>query len=197
MTLPKYTRKIQQAIGAKVDGIYGKETAKGVLAKLGITMPEAAIQIPPDNNDALIAYYGEPGSNQVRLPTPYPLRLAWDLDTSIRSFYCHKIVKNDLEEIFISTLEHYGLDQIRHLGLDKFGGCLNVRKKRGGSSWSVHAFGAAVDLDPDNNRLRWDSSRAKFAKPEYEPFWGFVESAGAISLGREKNFDWMHFQFAQ
>ena len=67
---------------------------------------------------------------------------------------------------------------------------------RGGSSWSMHSWGVAVDLDPDRNRLRWNSSKAYLARDEYKPFWKIVESEGWTSLGRERNYDWMHFQSA-
>ena len=59
---------------------------------------------------------------------------------------------------------------------------------------STHAWGVAVDVDPERNQLRWDKSRAKLALPEYEPWWKIVESYGATSLGRRRNYDWMHFQ---
>jgi hypothetical protein len=67
---------------------------------------------------------------------------------------------------------------------------------RGGTALSMHAWGIAVDLDPINNQLRWGKDRASFARPEYLPFWKIVEAHGATSLGRAKNYDWMHFQFA-
>ena len=31
---------------------------------------------------------------------------------------------------------------------------------------------------------------------EYAAFWQFVEAEGAVSLGRARDYDWMHFQFA-
>ena len=67
---------------------------------------------------------------------------------------------------------------------------------RGGSRKSTHAWGIAVDLDPENNRLRWGCDRALFARNEYKAFWEIVEDHGATSLGRSANYDWMHFQFA-
>jgi hypothetical protein len=77
-----------------------------------------------------------------------------------------------------------------------FGGCVNVRRMRGGSSWSIHSWGAAVDLDPDNNQLKWSKPKATFSRTEYNDFWKIVESEGWTSLGRARNFDWMHFQAA-
>ncbi|MBK9656969.1 MAG: M15 family metallopeptidase [Rhodanobacteraceae bacterium] len=103
---------------------------------------------------------------------------------------------DSLRNIFANTLQHFGLQRVQALSLDQFGGCLNVRPRRGGSSYSVHAWGAAVDLDPVNNALRWDRSRAAFARAEYEPFWKIVEEQGWTSLGRQRDYDWMHFQAA-
>ncbi len=61
----------------------------------------------------------------------------------------------------------------------------------------MHAWGIAVDLDPERNPLRWGRDRASFAASAYEPFWTIVEAAGAPSLGRACNRDWMHFQFGR
>jgi hypothetical protein len=78
-----------------------------------------------------------------------------------------------------------------------FGGCLNVRRMRGGSAWSMHSWGIAFDFDPDRNQLRWGRDRAAFAKPEYNKWFELWEEEGAVSLGRVRNFDWMHVQFAR
>ena len=115
---------------------------------------------------------------------------------TVKKMTCHEKVKDSLERIFKNTLSHYGIESIRKLHLDRFGGCLNVRKMRGGSSWSMHSWGIAVDLDPDRNRLRWKSDKAVFARKEYAPFWKIVQAEGWTSLGKARNYDWMHFQAA-
>jgi hypothetical protein len=56
--------------------------------------------------------------------------------------------------------------------------------------------GAAIDLDPDNNQLKWPQPKATLSRAEYNDFWKIVESEGWTSLGKERNFDWMHFQAA-
>lgn len=142
----------------------------------------------------IIDFYGEPGENQVRLYLPYPMKLSWDKSKTIKSFYCHEKVKDSLFEILKSTLAYYGIEEIERLGLDIWGGCFNVRKKRGGDTFSLHSWGIAIDLDPDNNRLKWKSDKAHFAKSEYDMFWTFVEENGWKGLGRSRNFDWMHIQ---
>lgn len=146
------------------------------------------------------SFYGEPGGKDCTgalVNLPYPMRIAWDLNSRITQFRCHVRCEAAFETIFKNTLAHYGLPTIQKMGLDLFGGCYNLRKMRGGSSWSMHSWGIACDLDPANNALRMTHKTAKFAKPEYIPFWNIVEAEGGVSLGRQRDYDWMHFQFAR
>jgi peptidoglycan hydrolase-like protein with peptidoglycan-binding domain len=143
------------------------------------------------------AFFGPPAQNQGMLATPYPFRLAWDTAQVVNRFQCHVKVMDAFRNVFQQTLDHYGIEKIRELRLDLFGGCFNHRPMRGGTQLSMHSWGIAIDLDPERNQLQWNRSRAVFAQPEYEPFWGFVEGQGLISLGRERDFDWMHFQAAR
>lgn len=143
------------------------------------------------------AFFGPPGQNQGMLSIPYPMRLAWDTGTIVNRFQCHVKVMDAFRSVFQQTLDHYGIEKIRELRLDLFGGCFNHRPMRGGTQLSMHSWGIAIDLDPERNQLNWNRSRAAFAQPEYEPFWGFVEGQGLVSLGRARDFDWMHFQAAR
>ena len=151
---------------------------------------------PKQDYSSMVRFYGKVGENQTLLTLPYSMVLAWDTNVNVGRMSCHSKVSSSLERIFQKTLEHYGLPAIKELNLDQFGGCLNVRKKRGGSSWSIHSWGAAVDLDPERNQLHWGKNKAYFAKKDYEPFWKIVAAEGWTSLGKERNFDWMHFQAA-
>ena len=38
--------------------------------------------------------------------------------------------------------------------------------------------------------------RARFSGAEYEDWWRIWEEQGAVSLGRQRDVDWMHLQFA-
>ena len=143
------------------------------------------------------AFFGNPGANQTRLSLPYPMRLAWDTDTIVRSTMCHEKVHDAAGRVLLRALDHYGEAEIRALGLDLFGGCLNVRKMRGGRAWSMHSWGIAFDFDPARNQLRWGKDKAAFAKPAYTKWFDLWEEEGALSLGRARNFDWMHIQFAR
>ena len=147
--------------------------------------------------DDCMDFYGNVGTNQVKCKVPFTMVLAWDTDTKLTEYSCHKLVKEPMERIWNRTLEHYGYEKIVNLRLNYFGGCLNVRQMRGGSSWSMHSWGIAVDIDPDRNQLNMNRSEATLSKPVYDKFWQFVYDEGAISLGIERDFDWMHWQFSR
>lgn len=201
-----------------VDGYYGSVTAGTLSEWERLQLPPKArpakwerpagelIAAPPakavlqsawPTQRGITEFFGKPGENQVRMTFPTPMKLAWDTDVIVRSTMCHKKAKTSFEAIWEEVHCHYGASGMGDLGLDLFGGCLNVRRMRGGRAWSMHSWGIAMDIDPARNRLKWNSSRAHLAKPEYNAFWKAVEDQGALSLGRARNFDWMHFQFAR
>lgn len=145
-------------------------------------------------------FFGKAGGSQCtagKAILPFPFRIAWNKSQKVKQFSCHELVAEPFTLIFREAAMHYGERRMIDLGLDLFGGCYNYRPMRGGTALSMHAFGIAYDGDPENNQLRWGRDRASFAQPEYIPFWNIVEGQGAISLGRERNYDWMHFQFAR
>jgi hypothetical protein len=147
-----------------------------------------------------IAKYGKPnqsGSYLVSLTLPYPMRLSWDKNTKVTRIRCHKLVAEQLLAIFCDINNHYGYDKIVELGIDLFGGCFNFRAMRGGSDYSRHSWGIAIDLDPERNQLKETSKTARFARPEYKAMIDIFYKHGFISLGREKNYDWMHFEVKQ
>lgn len=149
---------------------------------------------------ALYSKYSQPTENGspylVKLNLPYPMVLAWDTDSTVTSIRCHKLVAEQLRKIFEDILATYGLPKIKELGIDLYGGCFNYRKMRGGSDWSRHSWGVAIDLDPARNQLHETSATARFARPEYKPMIDIFYKHGFVSLGREKNYDWMHFEVA-
>lgn len=144
-----------------------------------------------------IKRFGQPneqGSYLVTIDLPYPMRIAWDLTTKVTRMRCHKAVAENFKAVFKELLEVYGYEKLVELGIDLYGGCFNYRKMRGGSSWSKHSWGIAIDLDPTRNLLKETSTTARFARPEYKAMIDIFYKHGFVSLGREKNYDWMHFE---
>ena len=144
-----------------------------------------------------IKKYGKPnqtGTYLVSVKLPFPLRLAWDKSVRVNSIRVHKDVAANVLAIFQDLLAHYGYEEIVRLGIDLFGGSFAYRAMRGGNEWSKHAFGLAIDLDPERNQLKETSKTARFARSEYKPMIDIFYKHGFVSLGREKNYDWMHFE---
>jgi hypothetical protein len=148
-----------------------------------------------------IKKYGAPNETGagylVTVKVPYPMRIAWDTDSSVKTIRCHKLVADKLLAVFNDLLSHYGYDKIKELGIDLYGGCFNYRRMRSGSAWSMHAWGIAIDLDPARNTMRETKRTARFARPEYKAMIDIFYKHGFISLGREKDFDWMHFEIKE
>lgn len=142
-------------------------------------------------------FFGGVGTNQATLILPFPMRIAWDPSKKVEKVSCHLKVQPHMDRIWRRTKDHYGYERLKELRLDMYGGCLNVRKMRGGSAWSMHSWGIAWDVDPERNQLKFTREKATLDDKPYEKFWEFVYDEGAISLGRECNYDWMHFQFAR
>ena len=152
------------------------------------------------NTKQIIQIYGQPnqqGSYLTTIQLPFPMRLAWDKNTKVNTMRCHKLVAQNFTNVFNDLLNHYGLAKIQELGIDLFGGCFNFRAMRGGSDYSRHSWGIAIDLDPERNQLKETSKTARFARPEYKPMIDIFYKHGFVNLGVEKNYDWMHFEIKE
>jgi peptidoglycan hydrolase-like protein with peptidoglycan-binding domain len=142
-------------------------------------------------------FYGPVGTSQGRLQLPFPMKLAWDKRRIVTSITLHTRVLDSAGRAFAEIASTYSDKERRGLGLDLFGGSLNVRRMRGGSAYSMHSWGIAIDFDPERNQLRWKSPKARLSHTDAVPFWLAWERESWVSLGRERNFDWMHVQAAR
>lgn len=143
------------------------------------------------------SFYGTVGTNQISIEVPFDMYLAWDKGTRVRKMTLHKLVADSALKVFLSIAKSYSPEERKSLGIDLFGGSLNVRKMRGGSNYSMHSWGIAIDFDPERNQLKWGRDKARLAQPDAVPFWVAWESEGWLALGRARNFDWMHVQAAR
>jgi hypothetical protein len=188
----------------EIDGLFGPQTEYALEQWQNqvrdLTPPQKEIEHQPiifPRQKDVPKFYGEMGKNLNKLELPYPMKLAWDKNTVVTSVTLHKKVIPSAEIAFKEILNHYGEHMITLLGLDIFGGSFNIRKMRGGNQYSMHSWGIAIDFDPENNKLRWGKDKAKLAGEDYIAFWNIWEAQGWISLGRERNYDWMHIQAAR
>ena len=114
----------------------------------------------------------------------------------VKRMRCHKKVAQAFTNVFKELLSTYGERKLNELEITDFGGCFNYRLMRGSNSkLSSHSWGTAIDLDANRNTLKETSATARFAKPEYKAMIDIFEKHGFASLGRLKNYDWMHFQY--
>lgn len=163
------------------------------------TLPSKADIFPVQKN--LEAFYGKPGAGVqaqlVMVDLPFPMRLDWNLSTVTKRAQLHKKCADSALRALQLIKSHYGYERIRELGLDRTAGTYNHRKMRGGSSWSVHAYGAAWDFYAGPNGLNTRAPEALFSKPAYKAWLDIWESVGWVSLGRAIGRDYMHVQAAR
>ncbi|WP_202615985.1 M15 family metallopeptidase domain-containing protein [Edaphocola flava] len=189
-----------------VDGIWGPETQRAFNQLSAILIfppaaPAAENVWPLQTQTALNRFYGaalaEHNPNLITYAIPYPFKLAWDTTQTVDKITTHYKVKDSILRVLNQVLDHYGLEDIDRLHLNHYGGCFQYRKTRNGTTLSTHSWGIALDFDPERNQLKWGRDKAAFAGAEYEAWWQFWEKEGWVSLGRTRNYDWMHVQAAR
>lgn len=192
----------------KIDGFNGPvtEAAREAFFRLdwrgtinstrpGDNFPALVLNTWPKQS-AVRSFYGAPGTGLVTFTVPYKLRLAWDLDVSVSKITAHAKVKDSTLRVLEAVKAVYGEAEIKRLRLDVYGGTYNNRAMRGGTALSMHAYGIAHDWDPERNQLKWGRDRASLARPEYDKWWEAWTKEGWFSLGKARNYDWMHVQAA-
>lgn len=196
-------RAFQRLHGLRVDGDPGPRTQAELFPQ---RIPERDIDPPAQQaplanrwprQKAVTAFYGNVGKNQTRVDLPFRMKLAWDKRVSVKRMTLHEKVADSASRVFERIAAHYSPEDIARHGFNLFGGSLNVRKMRGGSRYSMHSWGIAIDFDPVRNQLRWGRDRAYLARPECKAFVDFWYEEGWIGLGRERDYDHMHFQAAR
>jgi hypothetical protein len=176
---------MQDRIGTAPDGFWGPRSIAACQRHLRDLMPKDA-NWPSQSQAALQGFYGSPGdeSKLVNLPVA-GLGVEYD-GKLVKTIRCHERVADSLKRV----LEAIASSPQRDI-LKEFAGVYNNRPMRGGSLPSLHARGAAIDLDPDTNRLSqsWPVS----ATMPLEVMEHFA-AEGWVGLGWLIGRDSMHFQ---
>lgn len=159
--------------------------------------PVGPVSSPFPRQAGVPVFYGAVGTNQTTIELPYDMAIAWDRGTRVKRMTLHKLVAPSALAVLQAVAALYSAEERRALGLDVFGGSLNVRRMRGGSAYSMHSWGIAIDFDPERNGLSTHAPAARLSHSDARPFWQAWEAAGWLSLGRARDFDWMHVQAAR
>ncbi|HEX6806224.1 MAG TPA: M15 family metallopeptidase [Terriglobales bacterium] len=120
-----------------------------------------------------------------RASLPFAIPLSWDKSRFVAQIKCHKLLADTLAAVF-ARIHCAGLQQ----EITSFGGCFCFRPQRTGTKLSTHAWGIAVDLNPETNAQATQGSM----------------NAGVIAIFKDAGFQWggdwqgrlcdpMHFQF--
>lgn len=116
---------------------------------------------------------------------PGPLPLSWAPEVTVRRIRVHRQIAK-LTAATLLDIHSAGLwPELR-----EYGGSFEYRRQRGGGRLSLHAFGAAIDLNPSTNQLGEDGDMPQSIVRIFEEHgwtWG----------GRWPRRDCMHFQFAK
>lgn len=152
------------------DDIYGRDTSD-------------LIPVPQNFLELL----GEPGTRVEsclkQMALPYQMVLDWNKRQTVSSISVHQATLPYFERAFQNIVEAGIQDHAR-----LFGGTYNMRKARGGSNWSLHAWGVSIDIDATFNSLR--------AGPDVMTMHPQVVSAfkdAGFAWGGDRGFDGMSF----
>ncbi len=138
-------KTMQRRIGETDDGFWGPKSIAACQAHLRRLMPSPH-PWPASDSASLTKFYGQPGdeSNLVALNVE-GLGILYD-GKPVKVIRCHRKVAESLKRVFTALSKGPHKDILR-----EYAGCFNNRAMRGGTLKSTHAWGIAVDLDPDSN----------------------------------------------
>lgn len=189
-------KAIQKKVGTTPDGIIGDKTLAALAAALEVSLPAATTLPTQAQVRAGTSIFGRAGCEDelVNIVPPYTLYYE---GKAVKTIRVHRLIAGRVEAALRAVLEHYGQEAISRLGLDVYSGSYNYRSTSTGSSLSMHAWGIALDFDAEHNSYAMKKPKARFSGAEYDAWWRIWEEQGAVSLGRERDYDWMHIQFAK
>lgn len=176
--------RTQCKVGTEPDGFWGPKSISACQKYLRALMPKPSPWPYPSERD-LKAFCGEAGdvSKLVNLPVA-GLGVKYQ-GKAVRTVRCHSKVADSLLRIIKKLSESH--PQV----LAEYNGCYNFRRMRGGTRYSLHARGAAIDFmaSTNGNRTSWPV-KADMPIEVMEIF----ASEGWLPAGAFWHRDAMHFQ---
>ena len=179
---------LQKRIGVEPDGFWGPVSTAAAQKHLRAMMPVPA-RWPKTDQTSLSETYGGAGDEAMLVSFPCPVPMQYEKQP-VKTLRCHHKVKDSL----IRVLRAIYADGKYQWVLDQYAGIYNNRTMRGGSTPSLHARGAAIDLDPEynGNHAHWPTqARMPIEVMEYFAREGWMPAGAFWSR------DAMHFQATQ
>lgn len=182
-------KAMQRQLGVEPDGFWGPVSQSACRTHLRRLMP-VPNPWPATDSASLRAFYGDPGDedNLVTIEFPFPMFYDGKRVTKTR---VHRKCADSLTRILKDIRDLIPQRPDIQDEAEDYGGVFNFRLKRGGTSYSLHAYGAAIDLDADDNTFRdaWPVI-ADMPLPIMEAF----AREGWVAAGAFWGYDAMHFQ---
>jgi hypothetical protein len=144
--------ELQTRIGTTPDGFWGPKSIAAVQKHLRAMMPKDN-PWPKSDQASLIKFYGQPGEHLTSLKLPFTMKL-YGAENPITAVTVHEKCADSLRRVLVDLYDRYYLDADIMKAASAFFGIYNNRNKRGGTTKSVHAWAAAIDLDADHNAFK-------------------------------------------
>lgn len=180
---------MQMKIGTQPDGFWGPKSIAACQKHLRSLMPDIN-PWPSTDAASLRKFYGDPGDESKLTTITFPYPVFYD-GKIVRTARVNRKCAMSLLRVMTAIGNKYHSYEGIMEEIEDYGGCFNFRLKRGGSSYSLHAYGAAIDLDADDNTFR-DNWPMKADMP-LEIMEEFARE-GWVSAGAFWGYDAMHFQ---
>jgi hypothetical protein len=186
--------RTQKRIGATPDGFWGPKSIEACKQHLRQMMPSPH-PFPAAGTSAFDSFYGRHGEPNGYTPPMKKIQLPFTIfygDSQVRSLSAHTKCADSLLRVFQRLAQVYpDTASRRAAGILTYDGLYNPRKMRGGSSWSMHAWAIAIDLNArqNGNHTHWPV-RATMPIEVMECF----AKEGWLAAGCFWSRDAMHFQ---
>ena len=142
------------------------------------------------------AFYGAVGANLVTLVPPFVMHYDGH---PIHSFSVNSRCRDSLLHVLNDIWQRAGKaqDTVDEWGASVFGGCFNNRSMLGSSTPSCHAYGAAIDLDPERNPYTHNVHTHGHFTPDHPVVQAFKAQSWVWGGDWTSIKDFMHFQAAR
>jgi hypothetical protein len=180
--------ELQKHVGTTPDGRWGLKSISACNKHLRNLMPKDN-PWPKSDYKSMVDFYGPPGEFNLVTIT-FPITMFYD-GKRVKTTRIHKKCADSFVRVLTQIQKLHGDKTHIMDAVSDYGGCFNHRNSRGATSLSKHAWGAAVDLAPDNNpfRAHWPMK----ATMPIEIMEEFARE-GWLCAGAAWSFDAMHFQ---